>query len=237
MILYDDGFFAELDDNRTLVLTGRLSSGKTCLAVELAERYLRKGYRLISQTKCVWNDSLEDIKPDSSGRYKAVVIIDEGGLYFRTQKSASAISSFAAKVDTYIIFAGKKVPHLDLCTLTAQVWFDFFKWFLIPLKVWKYEVQNGSKSYSGKFLQTGWWMYWGIYDTLDPGDNPAFIVEWFKKATKQFFELYGRTYQISDVESDGGDDSSEFSQEFANSVRSLQHAASTLSKFKTGGRR
>jgi len=234
-ILWDDGFFAELDDNRTLVITGRLSSGKTLLAVELAERYLKKGYKLISQIACVWNDEIESVTADSSGRYRAVAIIDEGGLYFRTQKSASSVSSFAAKVDTYLIFSGKKLPHADLCTLTCQVWFDAQKWFYLPFKVWRYEVHNGSKAYHGHFLQTGWWMYYGIYDTVDPGDNPAYIVEWFKKATTDFFARYSRTYKVQDVETGGGDDNSEFSNEFASSVRSLQDAAQTLSKFKKGG--
>jgi AAA+ ATPase superfamily predicted ATPase len=233
-ILYDDGFFAELDDNRTLVITGRLSSGKTLLAMELAERKLRKGYKLISQTSCVWNDSIEDVVPDESGRYKFVAIIDEGGLYFRTQKSASAVSSFAAKIDSYVIFSGKKLPHADLCTLTCQVWFDFMKWFLLPFKIWRYDVYNGNKAYNGYFLQTGWWHYFGIYDTLDPGDNPEIIVDFFKKATSEFFARYGRKYQISDVEKQGSDDQAEFTNEFAGSVRSLQAAASAISKFKAG---
>ena len=236
MIIYDDGFFAELDDNRTLVITGRLSSGKTLLAVELAERYLKKGYRLASQINCVWNDDLEEIKPDEKGRYKMVAIIDEGGLYFRTQKSASSVSSFAAKIDSYIIFSGKKLPHADLCTLTCQVWFDAQKWFLLPFKIWRYDVFNGNKTYHGFFYQTGWWLYWGIYDTLDPGDNPAIIVDWFKKATKGFFERYGRTYEISDVESPGGEDLNESVNEFGGAVRGLQTAAQTISKFKTGRR-
>jgi hypothetical protein len=195
-ILWDDGFFSELDDNRTLVITGRLSSGKTLLAVELAERYLKRGYKLMSQISCVWNDDFSSIVPDENGRYKTVVILDEGGLYFRRAKTAGAVSSFAAKMDTYVIFSGRKLPHEDLCSLTCQVWFDFQKYFLLPFKIWRYDVYNGSKSYNGFFVQTGWWLYWGLYDTLDPGDNPEGIVNFFKQATETFFARFGRKYEI-----------------------------------------
>ncbi len=234
MILYDDGFFAELDDNRTLVITGRLSSGKTLLAVELAERYLRKGYKLISQISCVWNDDIKSVVADEAGKYKVVCIMDEGGLYFRSAKSASAVASFAAKVDSYIIFSGRKLPHGDLCSLSCQVWMDLMKYFLIPIKVWKYEVHNGSKRYSGKFVQTGWWLYYGIYDTLDPGDNPSRLVDWFKAATKAYFERYDRIYEISDVETGGGSDEGEFNNEFGGAVRDLQNAAEKISAIKKG---
>lgn len=235
-IIWDDGFFTELDDNRILVITGRLSSGKTLLATELAERKLKKGYKLLSQFRCIWNDEYKDVLPDEHGKYHAVAIVDEGGLYFRSAKSASAVSSFAAKLDTYIIFSGRKLPHDDLCSLTCQVWFDFFKYFLIPVKVWRYDVANGKKTYSGYFVQTSWWHYWGVYDTLDPAGAPDQMVSWFKEATRIYFEHYGREYKIYDVETGGRDDQSEFNNEFTGAVRSLSDAAQTIRKFKTIGR-
>ncbi len=239
MILWDDGFFTELDDNRTLVITGRLSSGKTLLAVELAERYLKRGYKLLSQISCAWNDDYSQCVPDDSGRYRTVVIIDEGGLYFRTAKSASVVSSFAAKMDMVLIFSGRKLPHEDLCTLTCQVWFDFFKFFLIPLKLWRYDVYNGNKTYSGYFLQTAWWHYWGIYDTLDPADPPYRLVEWFQAATRAFFARFGRTYTdgISDVASSGGDNIAEPVSELAVAGRRIASAASAISRQSSRWRR
>lgn len=237
MIVYDDNFLTELDDNRTLALTGRLSSGKTLMAVQLAQRYLRRGYKLISQTACVWNDPIETVIPDERGRYRVVCIIDEGGLYFRKQTTASAVSSFAAKLDTYLIFAGRKLPHMDLCSLTAQMWFNAAKWFGFPFKVWRYDVNNGQKAYAGYFIETAWWDYYGVYDTLDPGDNPEQIVSKFREWTQYFFERYNRTYRVSDVDAQRGEDESEFSNELAASVQTFARAAQTVSKQQAWRRR
>jgi hypothetical protein len=236
-ILWDDGFFTELDDNRILTITGRLSSGKSLLAVELSERKLKKGYRLLSQMRCTWNDPYSSVLPDEQGKYHVFVIFDEGGLYFRSWKAASAVSTFAAKIDSYVVFAGRKLPHDDLQSLTCQVWFDFFKWFLIPLKIWRYDVVNGKKTYNGYFIQTGWWQYWGIYDTLDPGGNPETLVTWFKEATKTFFKRYGHDYDLSDMAGEGGQDTDELGNELTNAARIIQTSSQALSRSKTFGGR
>ena len=228
MILYDDGFFAELDDCFMVYITGRLGSGKTLFAVEIAERYLKKGYKLISQIACIWNDEIETMTMDEYGRRKVVAIFDELGLYFRTSKSAASISSFARKQQTYLVFSGRKAPHDDLCELTVQLWFDFFKWFWIPIKLWRYDKINGRKSYHGYIIQTAWWEHYGIYDTLDPGDNPEYIVEVFKTWTQEFFARYSRRYKISDVETGGGDDSSELGNDLLSSARQMGQAVEKL---------
>lgn len=230
MIVYDDGFFGELDDNRILAITGRLSSGKTLMAVQLAQRYLARGYRLISQTGCVWNDEAKDIVPDSRGKLHCVIIIDEGGLYFRTQDMARAVSSFAAKLDCYVIFAGRKLPHKDLCSLTCQMWFNALRWFWLPFKVWRYSVENGQKTYSGFFLETAWWDFYGVYDTLDPGDDPIRIVRQMEEWTRTYFARYGRTYSLSDVGGVGGSAEQELANELAENVSAFANAASSVSQ-------
>jgi len=237
-ILWDDGFFTELDDNRIVVMTGRLSSGKSLLACELSERYLKKGYYLLSQTACDWNDDFENVIPDEKGKLHAVIWMDEGGLQYRTAKSSQSLSSFAAKLDCYIFFSGKKLPHEDLCTLTVSVWFDFFKWFLIPIKIWRYDVTNNKKVYSGYFVQTGWWAYWGIYNTLDPGDAADDIHNFIKQKTVEYFARWGRKYKLYDVESEGGQDEFQESvSELSSSARRMEDAASKLRKRNALGRR
>jgi hypothetical protein len=233
MIIWDDNFLTELDENRILAITGRLSSGKTLLAVELAQRYLKQGYRLASQIACVWNDPLESIIPDPvTGKLKVVCIIDEGGIYFKQATTADSISTFAAKLDTYIIFAGRKLPHRSLCSLTCQVWFNFYKYFGLPFKVWRYDVHNGHKSYAGYFVETGWQEYYGIYDTLDPGDNPARITRKFDEWTKYFFSKYNRTYDIRDVGTARREDEVEIFNSFSDSAAELSDAIQAIPKLK-----
>ncbi len=234
MILWDDGFFAELDDSYMVYITGRLGSGKTLMAVELAERYLRKGYKLLSQISCVWNDDISTMTMDEVGRRKVVILIDEVGLYFRKASTAGSVSSFARKQWTYLIFSGRKAPHDDLCDLTLQLWFDLFKYLLIPMKVWRYDRTNGKKSYHGYVWQFAWWEYFGVYDTLDPGDNPEELVTLIKTWTREFFERYGRKYAISDVESGGRDDEADLSNDMASSVRKMGDAAERLASVSRG---
>lgn len=237
MIIWDDGFFAEMDDSRMVYITGRLGSGKSCLAVELSERYLRKGYKLLSQVRCVWNDDPAGMVMDDLGRRKVCMWIDEVGLYFRRASTAGSVSSFARKQDMYLIFSGRKAPHEDLCDLTLQLWFDFFKWFLIPLKLWRYDRVNGKKSYHGYVLSFAWWEIFGIYDTLDPGDNPEAVVSLVKTWTEEYFARYGRKYLISDVDKSGGEDEVEFANEFASSVRKMGDATKEFASLSRGKKR
>lgn len=238
MILKDDGFFAELDDSFMCYITGRLGSGKTLLAVELCERYLKRGYKMLSQISCVWNDDISSMRMDDYGRRKVVILIDEVGLYFRKAATAGSVSSFARKQDCYLIFAGRKAPHEDLCDLSLQLWFDFFKWFLIPLKVWRFDRINGRKTYHGYVWQFAWWEYYGVYDTLDPGDNPGLLVETVKKWTREFFERYNRKYSISDVDTSGDDNETEVLNDLLSSVRKVgdvsKELASVARKQKRG---
>lgn len=228
MILFDDGFFAEFDDCFMCYLGGRLKSGKSLTAVELAERKLKKGYKLISQVQCVWNDDPETVVMDHLGRRKCVIWIDEVGLYFRTSKSANAVSSFASKQNCYLIFSGRKPPHEDLCDLTIRLRFDWWKNFLIPMQTWRWDRINGKDSYHGFLHKTAWWDFYGIYNTLDPADNPEIMVQTVKKWTQEYFVKYDRSYKLHDVETSGGEDFNEFSNELAQSSRRMGEAAKEI---------
>lgn len=224
----DDGFFTELNDAKMVYITGRLSSGKTLLGVKIAEYFLKKGYGYISTILCVWNDDPATILMNEVGHRRCVIHVDEVGLYFRTQKSASSVASFAAKQDCILLFTGKKAPHKDLCDLTLILRFNFYKWLLIPLHLWRYDVNNGNQTYSVHVLEWAWWEYFGIYNTVHPGSNPTKLVETVKLWTEEFFTRWGESYEISDVETGGGNELTEFSNELAESTRAMGQAAKSI---------
>lgn len=195
MIIYDDSFFTELSDNRVVCITGRLGSGKTLLGIELAEHYLKKGYALVTNTSTIWSDGyvVDDRRP-------VVGLIDEGGMYARTSATVKMLSAFLRKTKSILIFAGKKLPHEDLCDLRIYSWFDFQRNFAVPLRLWRWDYQiQTTKKYSGYLWQTGWQDYYGIYSTEDPGDFPQEVVKFFEERAKRLFERYKRTYSLSDV--------------------------------------
>lgn len=201
-------FYAELEQERIMCFTGQLGSGKSLVSHMIAQPYLAKGYRFVTNMASAWADDYTKIKPLLPNyQYKVFSVLDEAGLYVRTFKTVASLSSFARKLDAFLIFCGKKLPHADLQNLVLYQWFDFYKNFLIPVKVYRYDVQiSTTKKYSGYIWVTGWQAYYGLYSTLDPGDFPESIVKSFEKWTEEHFTRYGRAYRIQDIKA--GDDAS-----------------------------
>ncbi|HUD44903.1 MAG TPA: hypothetical protein VMR41_05140 [Patescibacteria group bacterium] len=196
MIIFDGGFLSEFFDNRIVCITGRLRSGKTLLALEVAETLLKQHYKLVCNFNTVWRDEYEDIELDD----KCVGIVDEGGIYVRSMATSQKLGTFLGKMDSYLIFSGKQLPHENLTNLRLYLWFDFWKNLAIPLKVWRYEVNiQETKKYGGFLLQSGWQNTFGTYSTLDPGDFPDAVVLFFEERAKKLFDRYGRRYVIRDV--------------------------------------
>ncbi len=194
MIIYDGGFFAELYQERIACVTGSLGTGKTLITHAIAQPFLRDGYKFFGNISSAWLDDIEKVKLTKKGeQVHAVVVCDEGGLYVRRFEDVKRLSSYARKLDIYIIFAGKKLPHEDLQALRLYVWFDFYKNFLIPLRVWRYDVQvDITKNYHGYLFETGWWAYYGLYSTLDPGGDVEDILKSIDMWIKDFGGFYGR---------------------------------------------
>lgn len=195
-------FYAELEQERIICVSGQLGSGKSLIAHMIAHPYLQQGYRFVTNMASVWAEpDWRHIQPlPPLYQYKVVAALDEPGLYVRTFKTASVLSSFARKLDAYLIFCGKKLPHQDLQNLVLYQWFDFYKNFLIPLKVYRYDVHvSTTKSYQGYIWVSAWQAYYGIYSTLDPGDFPEEMVKAFETWTENHFARYGRQYKIQDV--------------------------------------
>ena len=239
MILSDDGFFRELSDAKVCVITGRLGSGKTLIALDLAAYYLERGYSLITNTSTVWADNPETVminamrrsverqkeltalgsKSRAAVQVRAVSLVDEGGLYARSPTVAQNLASFARKTDQIIIFSGKKLPHSSLCDLQVVMWFDFFKNFLIPVKIWKWSFRLSSrKIYYGRIIQTHWRDLYGIYSTIDPADNADEIVGFSIKAAKTLFAQYGRAYELSGVEKGANTSATDAMEELARAL-------------------
>lgn len=229
-------FFAEFEQERIVTLSGSLGSGKTLTAHMIAEPYLKRGYRLITNVATVWAEpdwrAIQPL-PDHNMQYRVVGLIDEGGLYVRTFKTASKLSSFARKLDSFLIFSGKKKPHEDLCTLDLYLWFDFWKNFLLPFKVYRYDVRvSTTKTYHGFIWVAGWSAYYGLYSTLDPGAYPEEILAAFEQWTTDHFKRYGREYKVQDLVS--GDsavvDMADIQDSMAQTSREVENTLSVLER-------
>jgi len=235
MILFSDGFFDELSENRTCYIGGRKGSGKSLLSIEIAERYLKKGWYFVSNMATPWNDEYIDIPLEKN----VLGILDEGGVYTRTYATVSGFTEFSRKTRSIVIFVGRREPHEELCDFAVYPFWDMWKNLRIPLKIWRWYVYQKRKSYSGAILQTGWQDYYGVYSSEDPGDYPIHLLSFFETRAKTLFEKYGRTYKIQDVArgdvNQGQTNQEDFARDMATMANKIRDNLS-ISKRKSGGR-
>jgi hypothetical protein len=211
---------------RLVWIGGRFGGHKTSLAYKLSQPFLDDGYRLISNNRSVWADDLEQVQIIGEGAeslLKSVVILDEGGLFFKSTRQIEMIASFARKMDVIYLIPSFWPPTRSAQVLTIQPIFNF-KSAGLPLIAYKWRVKLGAFSDSGYFF---WWRpneIYGIYDTKDPGDYAGQIVEYLIEKTEDWKRIqgrYNRDDQISNLE---------VSEEelFADSVQGLAEAVDSF---------
>lgn len=235
MILFSDGFFDELMENRTVYIGGRKGSGKSLIAMEIAERFLKKGWYLATNMSTPWADDLTKIPLQKN----VIGIVDEGGIYTRSYQTVSGFSEFSRKTRSIVMFVGRREPHESLCDFILWPYLDLYKNLLIPLKIWRWYVYQKRKSYSGVVIQTGWQDYFGIYSSEDPGDYPIHLLAFFETKAKDLFERFGRTYKVQDLagrtDGKGQIDQNDATRDLANVADKIRDELS-VSKRKTRGR-
>lgn len=177
---------------RMLWIGGRFGGHKTSLAYKLAERYLKKGYRLITNNRSVWADDIEKIEFNEYGQLKLVVILDEGGLYFRNSRQIEAVASYARKMDILYIFPSFYPVARVAQVLTCHTMFNINS-AGVPLYLYRWRVKIGAFQDTGVFAWYRPAEVYGIYDTLDPGESGSKIVEWLIQKTGEYRASFGHT--------------------------------------------
>jgi len=158
--------FDELQDERSICITGALSGGKTRLGFDLALGYWRRGYRVFSNVPHNYDDWMMEGKKDDGTLFKSFCILDEGGEYVRAGKVASSITRSAGKADYYTLFTGKRLPHKDLQRIIVIPRFDFYRNFGIPAILWQAKIMTAEPRYKFVFWQIFPQVIHGTYSTL-----------------------------------------------------------------------
>jgi hypothetical protein len=187
-------FLATVQNYRLLWISGKFGGGKTSLAFYMAGKtWLSRGYRLITNSRCVWADKFEDINfLDEFGHLKAVVVLDEGGLEFKASKQVEEIAAYARKMDCIYIIPSFWPPVKAAQVVTCQPVFGFAS-IGFPLTVYKWKVELGGFKDGGTFYWYNPSEIWGVYSSQDPGDIAEDIVEFLAKKAEEFRELHGRS--------------------------------------------
>lgn len=207
---------------RLVWISGRFGGGKTSLAYMLAKPFLEKGYRLVTNNKSIWSDDPEKVDLTETGHLHCVVILDEGGLWFKSSKQIEMVASYAAKMDTIYLLPSFWPPTRAAQVLVIQPIFNL-KAAGLPVVVYRWRVKIGSFEDKGSFV---WWRpseIYGVYSRQDPGDTGADIVNWLIEKTEDFRSFHGRTNDngLSSLEVTSEDRLSEAIDQFAGSVDEL----------------
>lgn len=225
-----DPFMGIISSYRMCWIGGRFGGHKTSLAYMIARNYLEKGYRLITNNRSVWADNMEKINFNERGQLQVVVLLDEGGLYFKNSRQIQTVASYARKMDMIYLFPSFYPVARVAQVLTAYAMFNLNS-AGIPAYFYKWRVKLGAFQDSGTFV---WWRpseIYGIYDTLDPGDSGTEIVEWLIKKTGEYRESFGRGSDgVPDMEENEAD-------QLSDAASAMAEAADTIAAVPFKGRR
>ncbi len=193
MGLMNAGSVLQMIQNYRLIwLSGRFSGGKTSLAFAIAEYYAQMGYRIITNTKCIWADNPYECELNKDGHLHAVVILDEGGTEFNTNKQVMEISAYSAKMDIIFLVPSFFPPARKFQVMEIQpVW--NLKSVGIPYIHYQWGVHVGNFKDQGSF---GWLFpqsVYGVYSRQDPGARTEAIVKVLVKRKEEFRQLHGAT--------------------------------------------
>ena len=196
MALINAGSFLPLlTSYRMLWIGGRYGGGKTSFAIKLSEEYLKRGYRLFTNIGCVWAD--EEIKLNDEGKLKAIIIIDEAGMFLKVRQQVEAVVAYAAKMDAIYMFPSFFPPPRAAQVLTVQPLFNFLSTG-IPIIVYKWRVSLGGFKDSGLFFWSNPKEIYGIYSRLDSAQGSYNLMDKIQEATEEYKGKSSKGYYKDD---------------------------------------
>jgi hypothetical protein len=179
---------------------GRPGGHKTSFSYALAEQFLKIGYSLVSNNRSVWADKMEEIHINKDGLMKTVVIVDEGGRYFKSSRQIEALLSYPAKMDLILLIPSFWPPVRTAQVITVQPLFSLRSAGL-PVIFYRWHVHIGDWRDNGSFVWLNPQEIYGIYSRRDPGDSADAIIRWLIDRTQEFERFEGReTDSIPGVE-------------------------------------
>ena len=209
-MIFPPTIYNKLETYFFIWIKGENRSGKTNLAFHIAESYLKSNFRLMSNTKSVWNDDFSEDLLDSNGMLNCIVVLDEGGVYMRTKESIREVMGFKGVLNSLFLMPSSEAPHEDLWANYIEP-AEGLNWMLVKLfgrgftdhvcKVWRF-VQFDPKKMDKKslFLELFPSRTWGTYSTISKR-SPEFILFTFQKAFQAQQEFFGNSdvLQLSDL--------------------------------------
>jgi len=193
MLIGGERVLGILESYRLCWIGGRFGGGKTSLAFRLAQPFLERGYRLLTNIRSVWADDPEDIDfVDEFGHLRLVVVMDEGGLWLKRNAQVEAMAAYAAKMDVVYIISSYFAPASYFRVFKIKVLYGF-RHIRIPLVFYRWSLRDVEG-----FADSGLLIWWnpaevyGVYSRQDPAQDGNEIVEFMARKVEEFRERYDR---------------------------------------------
>lgn len=199
MSIYPKTIFNLIEGRYVVWIKGENRTGKTLLALDIADEYLQAGFRYLSNTTNVWNDDLP-LELDENNMLNLVVNLDEVGVSVRTKESIRSIMGFKGKLNTIFLLTGTEEPHEDLWRfyiepmelLNGLFSFLFGDWITERyIRFWRWVIFNPSPNKPDRsffFVQTLQKNFFQLYSTLNPFNDPSFLLSQFEKSLQDLHE-------------------------------------------------
>lgn len=218
---------------RLIWIGGRFGGHKTSFTYYLARNWLERGYRLVTNNRCVWADNLDEVQllSEKSHHLQAVVILDEGGLQFKASRQVEAMCAYAAKMDCIYLIPSFFPPTRSAQVLSIQPVFSFLS-VGIPLVVYRWRITLG------QFRDSSWFAWWnpseiyGVYSRQDPGEPIERIMQFMIDRTADYRAAYGREDSIPTLEVTDNDRTEDAANAFSEAADNLIAIAPALSRRK-----
>lgn len=155
-------------------IRGRYGVGKTLLAYALWYLYFRRmGYRLFCNFAAWGASSLEDLRPDASGRLRAYIIIDEGGDWLTARRR---VIYAARKLDYILVVSGRAAPPREVQELTIVGRYSLESSGIPLVRYTAVASAGGIKDHYNFWLFLPW-RFWGMYSTRDLSSDPGPLID------------------------------------------------------------
>jgi hypothetical protein len=179
--------YVALGDYRVVYIGGHPGAYKTSLAFRIAWYLYKIGRidRVITNTACVWNENLRRLKIDDPRTLRAAIILDEGGIFLKSNAVADDFLAFLRKVDSYVIVPSVKSVPSNVKSITIKCDMKLPR-IGIPLVRYRTWVEN-------KPFSRFWWRnpseIFGIYSTSAATIDAKDISEFLKPLQKRLIEI------------------------------------------------
>jgi hypothetical protein len=194
MLIGGERVLGILESYRLCWIGGRFGGGKTSLAFRLAQPFLERGYRLLTNIRTVWADSPDDIDfVDEFGHLRLVVIMDEGGLWLKRNAQVEAMAAYAAKMDVFYIVSSYFPPASYFRIFKIKVLYGF-RHIRIPVVFYRWSLRD-VEGFADKGLLI-WWNpgeVYGVYSRQDPAADGNEIVDFMAQKVEEFRSRYDRS--------------------------------------------